>query len=278
MNDPIRVACHDLNNALGTILVSADVGGKRAGADADRECFDAIAAGARRAGELVAQIPLLADSPVERDLEYLMRSHPEPPPVIVELEEHCKRDEIPLMERSGVQLLAALVAAARADSILELGTAYGYSAIWMALAQGPSGRIVTVDPDTARTDIAKSYFVRTGVAQRIDVVNRPALDAIASMRDATFDLVFIDAVKEEYPAYLDAVLPHIRQSGVVVVDNLLWHHRASAAPAKNDEQSTVAIRDFSRTFMSHPSLRAVIVPVGDGVGFAVKTGPTDTAR
>jgi caffeoyl-CoA O-methyltransferase len=190
--------------------------------------------------------------------------------MVVELEALCKRDGIPLMDRAGVQFLASLVAASRADTILELGTAYGYSAIWMALAQGPAGRITTIDLDTARTGIARSFFERAGVAERIEIINQPALEAIASMPHPSYDLVFIDAVKAEYAAYLEAVLPHVKTSGIIAVDNLLWSHRASAAPATADDSSTLAIRDFNRTFLSHPALRAVIVPVGDGVGFGVK--------
>jgi caffeoyl-CoA O-methyltransferase len=270
----LRDACHELNNVLGTVLVSADVGGKRSTVDKDRELFDIIAASTRRAGELVAGLSPLVESAddamVARDLEYLDGLHAAMPPVIAELEDHCKRDDIPLMDRAGVKLLATIVAAVRADNILELGTAYGYSAIYMALAQSPAGRITTIDPDTARTDIARSYFKRAGVGDRIAVVNQPALDAIASMTKLSYDLVFIDAVKTEYAAYLEAVLPHVRTSGVIVVDNLLWKHRSSAAPANDDDASTRAIREFNRTFLSHPSLSAVILPVGDGVGFGVK--------
>jgi caffeoyl-CoA O-methyltransferase len=275
MSESIRDACHDLNNVLGTILVSADVGEKRAAAGAERDSFHTIAASARTAGDLVARIASRPDSdsspsPAERDVAYLAGSHPPPPPVIVELEEHCKRDDIPLMDRAGVRLLAALVSAARADSILELGTAYGYSAIWMSLAQSPAGRVRTIDPDVARTTIAKSYFERAGVAERIEVINRPALDAIASMEHPKYDLVFIDALKAEYAAYLEAVLPHVRTSGVIVVDNLIWSHRVSAPAAPGDDANTRAIRDFNRLFLTHPALRAVIVPVGDGTGIGVK--------
>ena len=275
MSESLRDACHDLNNVLGTIMVSADVGGKRSNAEKDRETFDVIAASARQAGEIVARLSPLVESASQngaavRDLEYLDRVHGASPPVVAELEDHCKRDGIPLMERAGVRLLATIVSAARADRILELGTAYGYSAICMALAQSPAGRITTIDPDSARTDIARSYFARAGVAERIEIINRPALEAIASMQHPAYDLVFIDAVKAEYAAYLEASLPHLRASGVVVVDNLLWSHRSSAAAAPDDDVSTRAIREFNRTFLSHPALRSVVLPVGDGVGFGVK--------
>lgn len=275
MSDSLRDACHDLNNVLGTILVSADVGAKRSGAESDREAFGVIAASARRAGDLVARLSPLVEraasaEALARDLTYLAALYTAPPPLIVELEDHCKRDDIPLMERAGVQFLATLVAAVRADNVLELGTAYGYSALCMALAQSPSGRIRTIDPDRARTDIARSYFTRGGVAERIEIVNQPALEAIASRPNSSYDLVFIDAVKEEYTDYLKAVLPHVRTSGVIVVDNLLWHHRSSSEPTAGDEASTIAIREFNRTFLSHPALRAIILPVGDGVGFGVK--------
>jgi caffeoyl-CoA O-methyltransferase len=277
MSETVQDACHDLNNALGAILVSAETGGKRAGGDAERAAFGVVAASARRAADLVARIPALAsgaagDAVAERDLAYLDGLHPPMSAVVSELEAHCMRDDIPLMDRAGVRLLATLVCAGRAERILELGTAYGYSALCMALAQGPSGRIRTVDPDVARTDIARSYFARAGVAGRIEIVNAPALEAIATLKNETYDLVFIDAVKTEYAAYLHAVLPHVKPAGIIVVDNLLWHHRSSAAPAPGDDESTRAIRAFNQVFVSHPSLRAVVLPVGDGVGLCVKIG------
>jgi predicted O-methyltransferase YrrM len=85
--------------------------------------------------------------------------------------------------------------------------------------------------------------------------------------DETFDLLFIDAVKEEYSRYLDLGLPRLRTGGVVIVDNLLWGGKVASG---DTESSTVALREFNSYFMNHPQLIAEVLPVGDGLGYAVK--------
>jgi predicted O-methyltransferase YrrM len=86
----------------------------------------------------------------------------------------------------------------------------------------------------------------------------------------TYDLLYIDAVKEEYKQYLDLGLPRLRTGGVVVVDNLLWGGRVAQAPRDDDESSTIALREFNHYFINHPELRSEILSVGDGLGYAVK--------
>ena len=104
-----------------------------------------------------------------------------------------------------------------AGSILELGTAYGYSALCMARAQPETGRIWTIDPDRRRTAIARSFFERAGVAERIEIIEQPALEVLPKMAQRQYDIVFIDALKEEYADYLRLALPHVKRSGLVIV-------------------------------------------------------------
>jgi caffeoyl-CoA O-methyltransferase len=191
-------------------------------------------------------------------------------PLLQELEALCRRDGIPAVQPDTGRLLSVLVSCMLAGSILELGTAYGYSTLWMARSQPETGRIWTIDPDRKRTAIARSYFERAGVADRIEILEQPALEVLPLMAQRQYDIVFIDALKEEYAEYLRLALPHVKRSGLVVVDNLLWSHRASAPPAANDEPSTKAIRAFNQAFVTHPDLRATILPVGDGVGIAAR--------
>jgi O-methyltransferase len=187
------------------------------------------------------------------------------------LEELCVRDGIPLVERDTGRFLSVMASAMLAGSILELGTAYGYSTLCMARAQPETGRIWTIDPDTRRTAVARSFFERAGVADRIEIIEQPALDVLPKMGQRQYDIVFIDALKEEYADYLRLALPHVKRSGLVIVDNLLWHHRAAAPEADSDETSTKAIRQFNSLFVTHPDLNAAILPIGDGIGVAAKT-------
>ena len=278
MRSDVRTYTHDLANVVGTMLATSGVGVTRsADSAATRSAFETIAASARRAGDLIERLNHAAtvseqgsDSAYERDLEYLERIHPPLDEVTAELERSGRAEGVPIVDRDSGRFLAVLVAAVAPQRILEIGTAFGYSALWMSKAQGPSGRLVTIDPDERRTAIASSFFKRAGVADRIEIVNRPALDVLPTLPRESFDLVFIDALKEEYPQYLVAAVPLLKKRGVLLADNVLWGHAASLPAASSDPQTTQAIRRFNEELLGHPALEATILPVGDGLGFAVK--------
>jgi predicted O-methyltransferase YrrM len=126
--------------------------------------------------------------------------------------------------------------------------------------------VVTIEPNDEMIAAASGYLERAGLPDRVRIERGKALDVMPRLNE-TFDLLFIDAVKEEYKQYLDLGLPKLRSGGVVIVDNLLW----GGLVAGNDaETSTVALREFNNYFINHPQLRAVVLPVGDGLGYAVK--------
>ncbi|MGH7755122.1 MAG: O-methyltransferase [Vulcanimicrobiaceae bacterium] len=204
------------------------------------------------------------------DLDYLRRLHPSPPPLILELEQLGKADGIPIVSRESGRLLSTLVHAMQANRILELGTAYGYSTLWMALALPPAGKIWTIDPDRERTAVAQDFFARAGRSEAVVVINQPALEVLPSLQLRNLDIVFIDAVKTEYAAYLELVVPLLKLSGLVVVDNLLWSGAVAAKPAPKDTPETRALREFNQTFLGHPQLDATIIPLGDGTGIGAR--------
>jgi predicted O-methyltransferase YrrM len=274
----VRTSAHDLNGVLGTILASADVAAQRP-VDPERAqtTFATIASSARTAGDLVEDLVRAAsasdsgtDAAVDRDLDYLERIHPPLDPVADELEKSGRGEGVPIVDRDSGRFLALLVTISRAKTILEIGTAFGYSTLWMVRALPDGGKIVTIDPDVQRTTIASGYFKRAGVAGRIEIVNRPALEVLPGLAKERFDLVFIDALKEEYPQYLAGSLPLLRRGGLLVADNLLWGHRASLPAQADDPQTTLVIRKFNEELLRHPALQAAIVPIGDGLGLAVK--------
>jgi predicted O-methyltransferase YrrM len=158
----------------------------------------------------------------------------------------------------------------QANRILEIGTAYGYSTLWMALAMPPAGQIWTIDPDTERTSIALDFLRRAGKADQVHVLNQPALEVLPTFPVRNLDIVFIDALKTEYADYLELTVPMLKRSGLVIVDNLLWSGRSAAAPDASDTESTIALREFNRIFLNHPQLDATILPVGDGIGIGAR--------
>jgi len=205
-----------------------------------------------------------------RDLAYLSRLHREPPPLLLECEQQGTYDGVPIVDRAVGQMLSVLVHCMQANRILEIGTAYGYSTLWMALALPPAGHIWTIDPDAGRTEIAAGYLARAGKLGVVEIINQPALEVLPTFYQRNLDIVFIDAVKTEYEAYLDLCLPMLKRSGLVVVDNLLWHGTAADEPAPGDSTDLKALRAFSKTFLTHPELDATIVPIGDGLGIGAR--------
>jgi predicted O-methyltransferase YrrM len=119
-------------------------------------------------------------------------------------------------------------------------------------------------------EAAEGYLKRAGLRERARIEKGFALEVIPQL-DETFDLIFLDAVKEEYRGYLDLALPKLRQGGVLLCDNLLWGGQVAGEIRSPDQQpSTEALREFNRYFVNHPELRAEVLPVGDGLGYGVK--------
>jgi len=190
---------------------------------------------------------------MELDLQNLEAAHPEPHPLLLELEQHGRKDGVPIVPRETGRLLSTVVSAMQANRILEIGTAYGYSTLWMALAQPRMGKIWTIDPNTQRTHVALSYFKRAGEDDFIEIFNTPALELLENFPQRNLDIVFIDADEREYRQYMELALPMLKLSGLVIVDDCL-----------------AAGREFSDAFLNHPSLNATILPLGNGTGIGAR--------
>jgi caffeoyl-CoA O-methyltransferase len=206
--------------------------------------------------------------PTARDLDWIETASPPIHPVLAEIERAAEPSRIPILDRASGRVLAAL--AASRERIVEVGTAYGYSTLWMALAQPRGGTIVTIDPDRERTDLARVWWGKAGVEDdRITVVNRAALDAFAARDDSLrgpFDLAFIDAMKPEYLRYLEALVPRLAPSALVVADNVLWSGRVSGERGEEPaDEGTAALRLFNETMLRDGRFTAAILPVGDGL-------------
>lgn len=204
--------------------------------------------------------------------QYLERLLPPRAGALAALEAAARRDRIPIVDPEVGRFLEQVALATRARRVLEVGTAIGYSTLYLARGVGPDGRVITLDVDAARQAVARAHLAQEGLAERVEFVRRPALEAIPEL-EGPFDLVFLDAVKEEYRGYLDAALPKLRAGGTLVCDNLLWSGQVAGEIVKEDERSsTLALREFNPYFTNHPELVAQVLSFGDGVGFAVKRG------
>ena len=205
--------------------------------------------------------------PERVDLDWIEATSRPPHPVFVEMEEAATGlKRIPILSRDSGRVLAVLAAGRR--RIVEVGTAIGYSTLWMALAMPPDGTIVTIDPDEERTTRARAFWRAAGVPDdRIEVVNAPALEAFSTDRRLAgpFDLVFIDALKEEYQAYLDALRSRLAPGALVVADNVLWSGRTSGGRPASPGDGTTELRDFCARISADPAFETSILPIGDGL-------------
>jgi caffeoyl-CoA O-methyltransferase len=213
--------------------------------------------------------------PDETDLDWIESLARPLPAALAALEEAGRANHIPIVDRDAGRVLSVLAGSRR--RIVEVGTAYGYSTLWMALGQPAGGTIVTIDPDRERTDLARAWWRQAGVAdERITVLTAPALDAFAANEPALagpFDLAFIDALKPEYERYLQALTSRLATGALVLADNVLWSGRASGArPVAADDANTAALRTFDTAVLADPRFSATILPVGDGLLIAAWLG------
>jgi len=203
-------------------------------------------------------------------LEHSLREHP----VQRELRE-ATRD----MPHAGMQigpeqgqLMALLVRLLDARRTIEVGVFTGYSALSVALALPADGRLVACDVNEEWTAMARKYWAKANVAERIDLHLAPALqtldELIAAGEAGRYDFAFIDADKPNYPGYYERCLLLLRAGGLIAVDNTLWSG-AVADPANND-RDTVAIRAFNEALHRDARVEISLLPIGDGLTLALK--------
>jgi len=160
------------------------------------------------------------------------------------------------------RLLETLVYALRPQLVLEIGTYAGTSALWLAQALPPGGRVVTCDIDPDSSAWAQAGWAQAPGGDRIELRLGPALDTIATI-DEPIGLVFIDADKESYVDYLEAVLPRLAPGGLVVADNTLRDGRSLDPDA--DDPATLGMKRFNARVADDPALVATLLTVRDGV-------------
>ena len=203
---------------------------------------------------------------------YLVAHGTPPDPLQRELIEETKRlGGISLMQIAPEQgafltLLTRLLGARRA---VEVGTFTGYSSLCIARGLKADGHLLCCDVSAEWTAIARRYWEKAGVADRIDLVIGPGADTLRALpREESLDLAFIDADKPGYPVYYEEILARLRPGGVILVDNVLWMGRV-VDPAADDPQ-TEAIRRFNDLVAADERVDRVMLPIADGLTIARK--------
>jgi len=160
--------------------------------------------------------------------------------------------------------LSVLVAATGAKRAIEVGTFTGYSSICIARALPRRGRLICLDASAEWTAVARKYWARAGVEDRIELRLGSALRQLRRLKPRlTFDFAFVDADKTEYDAYYELLLPHIRRNGLILFDNMLWGGRLGKGPGKR--ATGRAIDALNRKLARDSRVEAVLLPVADGI-------------
>jgi caffeoyl-CoA O-methyltransferase len=195
--------------------------------------------------------------------DYLYALLPKRDEVLSDMEEYAAQHKTPIIGPAVARMLALLVQISGAKRIFELGSAIGYSTIWLARAAGPQAEITYTDGDPENAKRAKAYFERAGVTKQIRVETGDAL-TVLKKTPGEFDLIFNDIYKREYPEAAKVALPRVRRGGLFITDNTLWSGKA-ARKAAADDADTRGVQELNRMVFESNELFSVLIPLRDGV-------------
>jgi len=203
---------------------------------------------------------------IEADTEkYLYSLLPRRDATTREMESYAAKHRVPIIGPACGRLLYQLARLVRARRVFEMGSAIGYSTLWLARAVGARGTVYYTDSDTENARRARSYLRRAGLLGRVRFLVGDALGQLRATR-GKFDLIFNDVSKTQYPEVFRLAVPRLRVGGLFITDNVLWSGRV-ARPAAAGDAETRAIQKFNRLIYSSPKLLTTILPLRDG--FAV---------
>jgi predicted O-methyltransferase YrrM len=187
--------------------------------------------------------------------------------VLENMERFAKKRRIPIIGPACGRLLYLIARLSGAERIFEMGSAIGYSTIWLARAAGAGAEIYYTDGDAENARLARQNFQLAGVEDQIQLLVGNAVQLIDTLQ-GKFDLIFIDVDKQQYPAALRKAVDRLRSGGVLLADNVLWYGRVAG---KAKDTSSRSIRNFNRMIYTSRDLFPVIVPLRDGVAVCLKS-------
>jgi len=189
--------------------------------------------------------------------------------LLARMEEHALLNHQPISDPEVAQLLHILCGMHRPERLVEVGCNIGYGAVVLGRAMGPSGRLDTVEHSPAIAAEARVFLAEAGLAQQVTVHTQ---DAVAFLRglEGRVDFAYLDCVKEDYPTYLELLMPRMGPGAVLVADNVLWRGLLAQNEVPAGEQAKVtALRAFNDRIVA-PPWDGVILPLGDGVAVAIR--------
>ncbi|MEW5975449.1 MAG: O-methyltransferase [Acidobacteriota bacterium] len=186
--------------------------------------------------------------------------------VLQEMEQQGKDRGFPIIGPLVGRLLCQLAQLTQAGRIFELGSGFGYSAVWFSKGIRPGGRIICTDGSHENALAANHFFQKAGIESMVDYRVGDAL-SLLDQEPGPFDLILNDIDKEEYPQAFQKAVPKLRKGGLLITDNVLWHGRVVSGDA---QPSTQGVLEFNRLAHSSPEVHTTVIPLRDGVALSLK--------
>jgi len=186
--------------------------------------------------------------------------------VLRDMERHARENRFPIIRPLAGRFLRQLAIATNAKNIFEMGSGFGYSAMWFAGGLAEGGRIICTDGSHENKRKALEYLRRAGYESLVEFRVGDARDIIRGF-GGPFDIILNDIDKEQYPETIDLAIPRLRKGGLFITDNVLWSGRILD---KNPDESSRGILEFNRRLFQSQEVLASIIPIRDGLGIAVK--------
>ncbi len=197
---------------------------------------------------------------------YLHDMTPARSPVLQEMERYARKHHFPIIGPLVGRLLYQLALSIKAKNILELGSGYGYSAIWFAMAIGPKGKILMTDGDKQNKERAFEYIATSGLRTSFDFRVGDAL-RIAKKMSGPYDIILNDIDKHDYPRTIDLAATRLRKGGLFITDNLIWSGRVAD---RDQDHTTKRIVEFTELLYADKRFFTTVLPIRDGVGVALR--------
>jgi caffeoyl-CoA O-methyltransferase len=205
----------------------------------------------------------ILSSPIENYLQELL---PQRDSVLTDMERIAKEKGFPIIGPLVGRLLCQLARLTQARRIFELGSGYGYSAVWFSKGMPADGRIISTDGSAVNARMARQFFGRAGIVEQVDFRVGDAL-TLLDREAGPFDLILNDIDKHEYPQAFERAIPKLRKGGLLITDNVLWHGRV----VSNDlDPSTVGVLKFNELAYHSSEVYTTIIPLRDGVALSLK--------
>jgi len=190
--------------------------------------------------------------------------------LIIEMEEFAKKGNVPILTPDSAQFLEQLIKIHKPKRALEIGCAIAYSTIRIAKNLKKKSVIDTIEVSKENIKKAKFYIDKSNVKDKINIIEGDALEVMPNLSNK-YDFIFLDADKEDYEKLFYFSLMLLKKNGIILVDNLLWHgYAASSKVPPKFRNSTKHVRNFNNLFLSHPTLKSTLLPIGDGLGLGIK--------